>query len=326
MVVILWYQLFVFLQICVSEYSMPVIGVIAQPCDTFGVDLCKQSGFTNATSYLPAKYVKWIEMGGSQVIPLFPYKYEYSELVDLISKLNGIFIVGGAGATQPRSKYEKFIADILNILRQYRDNNYPQNIPLWGTCDGFENILTAVAKTGESVMDQYSASNVNLNISFTDNINDSVMFNLQNEKSQYYELNRLMIDLMTEYSITYNDHHKGILPNTFVTDEYVNSNFSNLGISYDKNGKAFVALFESRKELNLNWFAVQFHPENPSFRVQKDVNRSYNAIIVNSWFAQFFVNVVKESNNNQMTNDEFEQKAIYNYDPIHQVDEIYVFN
>ena len=279
----------------------------------------------NITSYLPATYVKWIEGGGGQIIPLFPTD-DYTELRKLIPKLNGILIIGGVGTTQKHTIYEEFIMNVLDILRLYAQQNNPKNIPLWGTCDGFENILTAISFNRESIMDQCDAADVSFVVSFNNsNIATSTMFDLANTESEYYALNALVVQMMQTNAIAFNDHHKGISPNRFYSDVYINGNLSVLGVSNDLNGKPFVTLFESRRELNLNWFGSQFHPEDAAFRSQKPVNHTYESIIANQWFAQFFVNMARTSNDNQMSEDEFDERAIYNYEPEHQEDGVYYF-
>eukprot|EP00490_Sorites_sp_Unknown_P029793 CAMPEP_0114669562 /NCGR_PEP_ID=MMETSP0191-20121206/38257_1 /TAXON_ID=126664 /ORGANISM="Sorites sp." /LENGTH=91 /DNA_ID=CAMNT_0001925479 /DNA_START=1 /DNA_END=273 /DNA_ORIENTATION=+ len=87
----------------------------------------------------------------------------YNELKDILLQLNGVLFTGGAAPTDPRSSYEKAVINVLNIVREFHENNPEYSIPIWGTCDGFENIMTGIADT-ESVMGSFDATEIPLPI------------------------------------------------------------------------------------------------------------------------------------------------------------------
>jgi hypothetical protein len=65
----------------------PVIGVLSQPGGT--------------GEYIAASYVKWVEAGGAQVVPVFSDSSE-DELSTMFSKLNGLLVPGAPIASVGR--------------------------------------------------------------------------------------------------------------------------------------------------------------------------------------------------------------------------------
>lgn len=66
----------------------PIIGIYTEDAEDFG-----QPQQENQT-YISASYVKNIEMAGAQVVPIF-YRSNTKQLLDLLSKINGVFLPGG---------------------------------------------------------------------------------------------------------------------------------------------------------------------------------------------------------------------------------------
>jgi len=278
----------------------PLVGIMAQPYTESGSDY---------TAYIPSSYVEWIESGSGRVIPIFP-DMTYNELQDILLQLNGVLFTGGAAPTDPRSSYEKAVINVLNIVREFHENNPEYSIPIWGTCDGFENIMTGIADT-ESVMGSFDATEIPLPIKWNDNVYTSQMFNIDSFFANY---SSLVINIFGTQSSSYNDHSKGITPTTFNNNPAISSNFTLLGTSFDRNGKEFVTLIESKKELGLNIYASQFHPEKISFEFkQNDIPHQISPVIANQYLAQFFINVCSYANNNTMSDDKYNELIIYNY-------------
>ena len=318
--------------ILIITYSIdvPIIGVIPQPCYYYGTDQCKDLN-PKALSYLPASYVEWVAMSGAKTLPLF-YTTNSTQLSKILSQINGVLIAGGGASTNPKSDYEQFIQLLMSEARKFHNDpsNDNQSVPIWGTCDGFENMLTAVAAKGESVLTPFNATGINLDIEWIENaINNSIMFDLKDTTNKYYGETKLMIDLMQNEPVTFNDHNHGINPTVFQQDPYIISNFTALGISYDRQNLSFIALMESKKELGLNWYASQFHPEKPLFEFESnDTIHSYDATITNAWFSQFFVDKCRTQNNNTMNESVYDVLAMYNFQPIYTgnyFEQIYTF-
>lgn len=63
----------------------PIIGIFTQT---------HSNTTTSKSSYIAASYVKFIEMSGAQVIPLFSFS-ETDELLKVLGKINGVLFPGG---------------------------------------------------------------------------------------------------------------------------------------------------------------------------------------------------------------------------------------
>lgn len=62
----------------------PIIGVFTQTLS---------NTTTNKTSYIAASYVKFIEMAGAQVVPIYSFA-NTSDVLTLLSKINGVLFPG----------------------------------------------------------------------------------------------------------------------------------------------------------------------------------------------------------------------------------------
>ena len=131
-----------------------------------------------------------------------------------------------------------------------------------------------------------------LNIEYNEyGMNQSRIFHSESIPVAY---RNLALELTSGYNTTCNDHWLGIDPDYFYNDSYLTGNFSNLGISYDRLNKPFIALIES-KEINgvqLSWFASQFHPEKAQYQFTPDWTPDFkhdiNTIIANNISAHFY--------------------------------------
>ena len=58
----------------------PVIGIYTQT-------------LTNSSSYISASYIKFVQMSGAQVVPIFSFS-DTSEILNLLGKINGVLFPG----------------------------------------------------------------------------------------------------------------------------------------------------------------------------------------------------------------------------------------
>lgn len=69
-----------------EPYLGPVIGIYTQTHST-------------QSSYIVASYVKFIEMAGAQVVPIYSFS-ETNEVLSLMAKINGVVFPGKGQTTQ----------------------------------------------------------------------------------------------------------------------------------------------------------------------------------------------------------------------------------
>ena len=102
----------------------PIIAVMAQPLG-------------NATDYLPASYVKWLELGGARVVPVM-YEATDREVDAIFANTNGLLLIGGDAPVCSAAR--RFLANAVSAAKG------GDAYPIWGTCDGFEWLMQMAAK------------------------------------------------------------------------------------------------------------------------------------------------------------------------------------
>lgn len=123
---------FIFLNSCDGQQQhRPIVGILSQPHED------------GNSFYIAASYVKWLESGGAQSIPI-PYDANETMIREIFSQINGVFFPGGS-AKLPQS------AMILWELI-LENNQEGQYFPVWGTCLGFEFMLMLAAGEDESLL------------------------------------------------------------------------------------------------------------------------------------------------------------------------------
>lgn len=74
--------------------QVPVIGIYTQDHDS------------QTETYIAASYVKFLEMAGAQVVPIF-YKSTEAELKNQLSQINGVLFPGGGMALNIKNTFTK---------------------------------------------------------------------------------------------------------------------------------------------------------------------------------------------------------------------------
>ena len=147
-------------------------------------------------------------------------------------------------------------------------------------------------------------------------LNQSRIFHSESMPMDY---RNLALELTSDYNTTCNDHWLGVDPDYFSNDSYLIGNFSNLGISYDRLNKPFIALIESKEidGIQLSWYGSQFHPEKAQYQFTPDWTPNFkhnvNTIIANQYLSTFFINECRERNDNVMDKKTYDELIIYNF-------------
>ena len=156
----------------------------------------------------------------------------------------------------------------------------------------------------------YDAYNTPLTVNFTQDAKSSRFFSPPMPEAY----SSSVYTKMATEAVTENDHGGGFNPSEFAADEYLASNFSNIGNSYSsKSKKHFVTLIESQSQLGLSWYGSQFHPEKPQyeFTTVQGVH-SLDSVFANQYLAEFFVNECRIKNDIVMDAEVLQSKVIYN--------------
>jgi len=121
----------------------PVIGVVSEP-----ISHHIEGKNTNATSYLAASYVKFLEAAGARVVPL-RFDAPRDRLTSTLEGLNGVLYPGGGASLAADSPFFQGAQFIWE--HAIKTNQAGKPFPVWGTCLGFE--LISVLGAGTSGKD-----------------------------------------------------------------------------------------------------------------------------------------------------------------------------
>ena len=227
----------------------PVIGVYTQThTDTA----------TSKSSYIAASYVKFIEMSGAQVVPIYSFS-DTTQVLALLKKINGVLFPGGGMQFSMSNQWTKNADAILKYAKQQNDQGNP--FPVWGTCLGFQLL-------------SYLTSNYNNSI-LTRVYGDEAIIHPINLLSESYIFATLVSgqkDKLTKGNgIMYFNHNWAVTIETF-NDNINLKNFWNLvGQSTTPQNQKFVSVMEAKK---YPFYAVQFHPEKNLYEWKVFADRS----------------------------------------------------
>ncbi|XP_074649016.1 gamma-glutamyl hydrolase-like isoform X3 [Tubulanus polymorphus] len=271
----------------------PIIGVAAQETD--------KSNWKHGDSYIPASYVKYLQMAGANVVPIkINQPMEYYE--KLFSYLNGILYPGGA-VDIVNSGYARIGQIFFKLAVQARKKG--DYFPMWGTCLGFE-LFTALA-VGKNVLKAAHASNyaIPLNISK----------GATTESRMFSHLPSDVLRILQKEAVTANFHHWALLPETYKQYPQLHDFFRVLSTNYDRKGVEFISTMEA---ISYPFYGTQWHPEKNVY----DWNGKHtsphtpNAIRIAQYFADFFVNEARKSNH---TFPSPEVEAMYRIDNLNPI-------
>jgi gamma-glutamyl hydrolase len=128
-------------------------------------------------------------------------------------------------------------------------NNEGKYIPLWGTCLGFEWILSATVQN-HSVLDTgFDSENYSIPVKFTRSGLQSQLFS---------HAPKAIMESLSTLNITFNSHKSGITVYDFAKNIELSSLFDILTVNKDRKGNSFVSSIESRK---YPIYATMWHPE-----------------------------------------------------------------
>jgi gamma-glutamyl hydrolase len=121
----------------------PVIGIYTQAHD-------EDNNLNTNTTYIAASYVKFIEMSGAQVVPIYSFS-ETRQVLNLMEKVNGVlFTGGGLKKFDISDQWTKNAEAILNFAKTQNDNNNP--FPIFGTCQGLELLCYLTSNYNHSIL------------------------------------------------------------------------------------------------------------------------------------------------------------------------------
>ena len=238
---ILFFNLVVFINSFIIEHhKKPVIGMygLVEPISDY-------EKYTKEA--IDGGFVRWLEASGAEVVVIHIW-YTHEQIISLLNQINGVLF--SAGPRRPL-KYDEPWELKAKYIFDYAKNN---GIPIWGTCLGMQMITKFMADDNKP-LDKYD--NIGLKkVELTNLAKESNLLSLFKEKDY---------DNLNNSETSFHIHKHGISPESFYSNKNLVENYDIIGYGYDKNGKKFVNIIESKKGLKHKIFGTQFHPEKNPF-------------------------------------------------------------
>jgi len=267
----------------INEYK-PVIGIYGNSYpDTDFI-------YANQTVYAGSN-IRFLESHGAETMAIHQW-YSEKELDEILSKVNGVLFIGGSRDFNLSAKWEK---NALYIINKAKKNG----LPIWGTCQGFQLIISLIANDASIIKKEYSHLSVLDKINKED-LKNSKIFNLFDEKSLNILFNNNSILFDHSFGLSEKDYNENqLLKNDLVISTYAN----------DSKGKKFANTFEPKNQ-SINIFGSQFHPESmPFIRSPKwNIENENNVLRMNMLIGSFIVELGRKNKN------KFEMKDREKYD------------
>jgi len=273
----------------VSATNTPIIGILTQP-----------ASLSLGKSYIAASYVKYVEGGGAQAIPVF-YSSTQDELRATFNSINGLLFPGGAANLDNTPLY-KATEFLYNLALEANDNG--DYFPIEGHCMGFE-LLNIITSKNMSILTPFEAENISMPLFFYPDYQTSRLF---------ANAPKDIINTFTNQAVTLNNHHYGVGPQSYQTNPNLNSFYQVISHNTDKYGKVFVSTIEGKK---YPIYALQWHAEKPLYEWNdwEDINHSTASIEAMQYVSDFFISEARKSNHKFLSAAAQTAALIYNYDP-----------
>jgi gamma-glutamyl hydrolase len=310
----------------------PVIGILSQPLQppphNSTSSPCNSSKSSTRSSdddsscdsdgqqqqhYIAASYVKWLEVGGARSIPI-PYDATNTTLLDeLYGQINGLLLPGGAADLPFSVTY--LLTKIVHANAIGHDY-----FPVWGTCLGFEFLITFIGDDGGGGASGASAKNRSSAIvarTATTTASPALQsgFDAENVSLPLEDVEPIglygdpvTLEAVTRHSITMNNHQQGIEPAHFLQNPSLTSFWTVTSTNHDRNGRPFVSTIEPVSDKTMPIYGVQYHPEKNAFEYAtypgtnipyEAIDHSDIAVTFACRLARFFVNLTRKQSNQQ---------------------------
>lgn len=272
----------------------PVIGILTQIVTD---DVLTPFGST----FIPAEYVKYVESGGSRVMPI-RLTHTTEEYEDIFRKINGLLFIGGASNLQT-SDFARVAKIFFKLALKANDEG--DFFPIWGTCLGMQ--LLTVLVSGENLLEKATAENVTFPLNLTADAYSSRMFR---------DFPEDFMKILTQEALTGNFHHYGLTVETFQKHEILHNFFTMLSTNIAVNGLRFVSTMEAKR---YPFYGVQWHPEGNAFLWSRGLNFSHSAhaVHLSSLMAEFLVSEGRKSSHHFDNPAEEASSLIYNFTPVY---------
>ena len=192
------------LQSDTNEERGPIIAVMAQPLG-------------NATDYLPASYVKWLELGGARVVPVM-YEATDRQVDAIFANTNGLLLIGGDAPVCSAAR--RFLANAVSAAKA------GDAYPIWGTCDGFEWLMQMAAEADGALHGGFDSENLPLPLDLTAAAVGSRLLAEAGDTVAQRSPKLSVLEALGSLPVTFNSHKQGVTPATFAASAPLSAFFT----------------------------------------------------------------------------------------------------
>ena len=305
----------------VDATSRPVIGILSQP-GTFcasAAGVCDPSGpWTWTPEVLIASYVKWVEAGGSRVVPIRSTA-SAAERASLFASINGLLIPGGDDTTLTHWDDNAY----NNATRAWLDLAWTANragdpFAVWATCQGFEQLAVFASSEptdAAGVLD----TDIDAEALFLPLRWDPPGAPGPPAASQLFRgAPPSVVDALGRANVTANFHTWGLPPSAVAKDAKLAAAFRVLATGVGRQRKPFVALLESAEGYPI--FGSQFHPEKNAFEWSLGLPpdaQTEAAVLAMQYLAARFVASARNSTHTFASEEDLRRALIYRQAPVY---------
>ena len=279
-----------------QKNNRPVVGVLTQPS--------LQSLEPYGSAYIAASYVKYIESGGAEAVPIF-YNGTKDYLQSMFQQINGLLFPGGGADIGADSQLFQAAQFLFQLAIEANDKG--DYFPVAGHCLGYE-ILSEIISNNFNILSSVDAENISLPLHFVPQVRSQSRLFSPASCPQH------VFDIFQNQAVTMNNHQWAVTPDDFQT--YMGKTTRMLSVNYDRNGKEFVSTFEM---IDYPVWAIQWHAEKPiwEWNPSEGINHSADAIEANSWLGRYTGRQARNSLHTFETPQIQAQEVIYNYCPLY---------
>ena len=289
--------------------GQPVIAVMSQPMS----ETPTAGPGKRAADYLPASYVKWIELAGGRVVPV-SYEATDAEVDGLFEQVNGLLLIGGDAERNGAS--QRFFNRAVAAAKT------GDTFPIWGTCDGFEWLMQMAAQDDSVLHSGFDSEDLPLKLNLTSSrptLDSRLLADADDVWALRSPTKLSVLDALRTLPVTFNSHSMGVTPATYAATPALKQFFSVVATNMDRKGREFISVVES-SDASLAIFGTQFHPEKNVFEwgqnatsgaLHQHIPHSRAAVAVAQYFANFFVDQCRASTHKFVSAADQWSKLIY---------------
>lgn len=269
----------------------PVIGILAQ-------ENLPEDPSPHGTSYIAASYVKFIESAGARVVPIRINRTE-EEYVKLFNSINGLLLPGGDVDIET-SLFTRTAKIFYKLALKANDGG--DYFPLWGTCQGFQQLTVLTAD--KNLLTNTDTEAAALPLALSPGAQTSRLF-------RHFPKN--LLQSLSQENITGNFHSWSLSLQNYSRNAALKRFYKVLSTNTD--GKLeFISTMEAYR---YPFYAVQWHPEKSPFEwIDKPgMVHSASAVQASFYTASFFVSEARKNQHKFSSLQEEEKALIYNYIP-----------